>query len=143
MFDNDDEEMSYIITDIDKFVNETRKIVFGGFGHDDINDEENLEYDDFMSKLTEADYEELDKTLSQQECMAIVHSYVKPRKTKSGKIRYIITDQMFTNIIEDFNSRLVSNLLNELVKKGLIESSYDAEENDFIFWVPDHNKKPD
>lgn len=143
MFDDGDDDEAYVITDIDLFVNETRKIVFGGFGHQPEEDENDEEYGDFMDQLTEADYEELDKTLSQQECMAIVHSYVKPRKTKSGKLRYIITNQMFVNIIEDFNSRLVSNLLNELVKKGLIESSYDAEENDFIFWVADNNKKPD
>ncbi len=43
----------------------------------------------------------------------------------------------FYSIIEDFNARLVSNLLQQLVAKGLIESSYDEEENDFIFWVAD------
>lgn len=137
-----EDEESYVITDIDKFVNETRKIVFGGFGHDH-SDEEGKEYDDFMDQLTDADLEELDRTLTQKECITIVHSYVKPRKTKSGKIRYIISDQIFTNIIEDFNDRLVSNLLNELVQKGLVESSYDEEANDFIFWIADKDKKQD
>jgi hypothetical protein len=36
---------------------------------------------------------------------------------------------------------MVSNILNSLVNKGLVETAYDAEANDFIFWVSDENKK--
>lgn len=133
----DNSEMYYVITNIDKFVKETRKIVFGGFGQD--IDKENV--DDFISELSETDIEDLDKTLTQEECLAIVHTYIKPRKTKSGKIKYLMSDNVFTSIIEDFNSRLVSNLLQQLVSQGLIESSYSVEDNDFIFWVKDEHKE--
>lgn len=133
----DSDEMYYVITDINKFVLETRKIVFGGFGQD--IDKENV--DNFISELTDTDIEDLDNTLSQEECMAIVHTHVKPRKTKSGKIKYLMSDNVFNTIIEDFNSRLVSNLLQQLVSKGLIESSYSVEDNDFIFWVNDEHKE--
>ena len=39
------------------------------------------------------------------------------------------------------NSRMISNLLNGLVSKGLVESSYDSELNDFVFWIKDENKE--
>jgi len=133
----DSDEMYYVITDINKFVLETRKIVFGGFGQD--IDRENV--DNFISELTDTDIEDLDNTLSQEECMAIVHTHVEPRKTKSGKIKYLMSDKVFNTIIEDFNSRLVSNLLQQLASKGLIESSYSTEDNDFIFWVNDEHKE--
>lgn len=137
-YDEDDDEMVYVIKDIGEFVKETRKIVFASFGKEFSEKEE--EVDQFISELTDLDYEELDKTLSQNECINIVHHYVRPKvKTRRNKqyTRYYITDKIFTQIIEDFNSRLVSNLLTQLVNKGLIESSYDAEANDFIFWVKD------
>ena len=131
------DDMVYVITDIDKFVDETRKIVFGAFGKPDI-DQNSAE--DFIDKLTEIDEKELDSTLTHAECMAILHTHVNPRRTKKGNIKYLISEEVFSLIIEDFNSRLVSNLLSQLVKEGIIESSYDAEENDFIFWVKDENK---
>ena len=34
-----------------------------------------------------------------------------------------------------------SKILNGLVNKGLVETAYDSESNDFIFWVKDDNKK--
>ena len=132
MYEEDDGDMVYVVSDIDKFVDETRKIVFSGFGQDFDNENQ---IDDFISELSETDIEELDRTLSKEECVAIVHEYVKPGKTRRRKNKYIISEENFHSIIEDFNARLVSNLLQQLVAKGLIESSYDEEENDFIFWV--------
>ena len=135
MKENSD-EMYYVITDINKFVLETRKIVFGGFGQD--IDKENI--DNFISELTDTDIEDLDNTLSQEECIAIIHTHIKPRKTKSGKTKCLMSDNVFTTIIEDFNSRLISNLLQQLVSKGLIESSYSVEDNDFIFWLKEDHE---
>ena len=63
--------------------------------------------------------------------------------TKSGKTKYLMSDDVFTSIVEDFNSRLVSNLLQQLVSKGLIESSYSVEDNDFIFWLNDEHEEKD
>ena len=94
MKENSD-EMYYVITDINKFVLETRKIVFGGFGQD--IDKENI--DNFISELTDTDIEDLDNTLSQEECIAIIHTHIKHRKTKSGKTKYLMSDNVFTTII--------------------------------------------
>lgn len=133
MYEEDDGDMVYVVSDIDKFVDQTRKIVFGCFGEYDEITDENM--DDLISQLSETDIEELDRTLSHGECLTILHTHVEPKMTRRKKVKYIITQEKFNSIIEDFNSRLVSNLLQQLVAKGLIESSYDEEENDFIFWV--------
>lgn len=133
--EQDDDEYFYVIKDIDEFINHTRTIVFGAFGEDFESDEA---IDHLIDRLTEQDKKELDETLSKEECLAIVHDHVKPKTNRRGITKYIISDKQFETIIEAFNARLVSNLLTNLVQKGLIESAYDAEENDFIFWVPDN-----
>jgi hypothetical protein len=41
---------------------------------------------------------------------------------------------------------MVSNILTKLVSDGIIESAFDTEKNDFIFWVKeqdDQNSKPE
>ena len=32
---------------------------------------------------------------------------------------------------------MVSNMISNLVKKGLLESAFDEEKNDFVFWKKD------
>lgn len=140
--EENDDDMVYVISDIDKFINSTRTIVFGCFGEaDNVFDEETV--DDKIAKLSETDKDELDQTLSHAECLSIVHTHVLPKKTKKGQTKYIITESQFNDIIEDFNNRLVSNLLNSMVQKGMLETAYDSEENDFIFWVPSDEKQKD
>lgn len=132
------EENWFVIQDLDKFVESTRSIVFSGFGADSDDPEELMQ---MVSNLSEKDKEELNNTLTQSECLVIVKSFAKIQKNKrTGKTRYIINDDMLQEIVEAFNSRLVSNLLKQLVSKGLIESAYDEESNDFIFWVKDEDK---
>ena len=135
--DDDEGEMVYVIKDINKFVDETRKIVFGAFGEAS----EEMDIDDFIDQLSDTDIDELDKTLSHEECMAILHDKVTPRKNYNGELKYVISEEQFSEIIEDFNSRLVSNLLNELVSKGLLETGWSDEDQDFIFWLSEEGEK--
>jgi hypothetical protein len=37
--------------------------------------------------------------------------------------------------IESLNSRLVSNMLHKLSMEGFLESAFDSNLNDFVFWV--------
>ena len=37
--------------------------------------------------------------------------------------------------MEQLCERMVSNIIQSLVKKGLVETAFDNEKNDFIFWV--------
>jgi hypothetical protein len=43
-------------------------------------------------------------------------------------------------MLESFNDRMVSNILNKLVNDGYLESAFDEKSNDFIFWVVDKNE---
>jgi hypothetical protein len=43
---------------------------------------------------------------------------------------------------------MISNILNSLVNKGILDSAYDSDQNDFIFWVKEEddtksNQKPE
>jgi hypothetical protein len=79
--------------------------------------------------------EELNKVLTQQESMVIVKNLLKKQTNKhTNQIRYVLDEEIFLKIVEALNTRLVSNLLSSLVSKGLIESAYDHEINDFVFW---------
>ena len=74
----DDGDMVYVVSDIYKFVDQTRKIVFGCFGEQDEITDENM--DGLISQLSETDIEELDKTLSHEECMVILHTHVNQKQ---------------------------------------------------------------
>ena len=54
------------------------------------------------------------------------------------KERYIISTKNYLEMIESFNARMISNLLSHLVSQGFIESAFDTEANDFIFWMKDN-----
>lgn len=130
----------FIIDDLDKLVESTRVLVFDQFNktNEDMGDDITL----FMNELSIEEVEELDQVLSQQECLSIAKSLVKVqtnRKTK--KIRYVLNDKQYMEMIESFNSRMISNILHGLVKKGIVDSTYDPELNDFVFWLPDNDEK--
>jgi glucan phosphorylase len=135
----------FFISNFDEFVDHSRSLVFKFFG------EANQIADDSMTaslyKMTNKETEEMDQTLTHDEAAAIIKNYAKQqvnRKTK--KTRYCLTDKILQVIIEDLNSRMVSNILTKLVVDGVLDSAFDTEKNDFIFWVKeedDQNLKPE
>ena len=135
-------EGEYIVTDLDKFVQSVRQIVYAGFG-DSLSEIEGDEEIDMLFKFNPEEKQELDKILTQSECLLIIKPHLTKQKSKKGKIRYLINTEQFNAIVDDFNSRLVSNLLANLVNRGVIETAYDPEENDFIFWVKEDAEKKD
>lgn len=132
MYEENDGETIYTMRDPTEFVNQIRKLVFAGFGLKDV-DEKDLE-----SLIAEIDEKEMNKTISLEECKLIAMEYLKPKKIRR-KIKYYLTEEDFTNLVEAINARLVSNLITELVDKGELESAWDSEANDFIFWVKNKN----
>lgn len=138
----EDNESVYVIENLPVFVESVRKIVFSAFGSD-ISKEEDILFS-HLTDLDEADMAEMESVLSQQECLSISKSHVEFQKNKkTNKKRIVMTNENFNSFIEAINARLVSNLLASLVKKGLIESAYDPEENDFIFWTKKENDDDD
>jgi DNA-binding HxlR family transcriptional regulator len=124
----------FIISDLEEFTDKARSIVYNNFGQwsDDTNKSASID------DVAPDELEEFNKVLSHQESLLIVKQFVKKEKNKkTKKIRYILDDQIFEKIIHDLNNRMVSNILNSLVQKGLVESAFDEDANDFIFWTKD------
>ena len=50
----------------------------------------------------------------------------------------MLNDKIFTDIVSRLNDRMVSNIIVGLVQKGLVETAFDDESNDFVFWVKEN-----
>lgn len=131
----------FSINNLDEFTRSARVIVYNHFG----KWKEESELDNLIDDVAQEEKEDFDRILSQEESLLIVKEIAKKQAHKKTKeIRYMITDQMFMEIIDQLNNRMVSNVLQSLVNKGLVESSYDSNINDFVFWVKDENSnKPE
>lgn len=127
-FINDDSW--FIVQDLDGLINSSRILVFNNFG-------KNKSDTDLLSTtIDETEQDELDKLLSFEESAVIVKDLLKKQTNKTKKkIRYLLNDAIFLEIISSLNDRMVSNILGGLVKKGLVETAYDSESNDFVFWI--------
>lgn len=130
----------FIIDDISQFIESTRVLVFNAFGKTNETQLDELSF--FLSELPKEEIDELNQTLTQDECLSISKNFIrKELNKKTKKIRFVINTKKYMEMIESFNSRMISNMLNNLVNKGVLESAYDSEANDFIFWVKDNDKK--
>lgn len=128
----------FIINDIIEFTDKARAIVYNNFGAWTSDDQIDLMIDD----VAENERDEFDKILSPQESLIIVKERVKRQKSKkTNDIRYLLNEEIFASIVEALNDRMVSNIINSLVKKGLVESAFDSESNDFVFWVKQDDNK--
>ena len=126
----------FIVPDLDEFVYKVRTIVFNNFGNWNTDTEEIIDNIDVKPD----DQEEFDKLLSHSESLVIVKEFIKKeRHKKTKKIRYILNDKIFEDIVTKLNDRMVSNIMTSLVSKGLVESAFDDKINDFVFWVKDDN----
>jgi hypothetical protein len=131
---NNSDDIWFFITNFDEFVNHARSLVFKIFGESDSLTESDLH--GILSSVEFENQEELDRVLSFAECALIVKAKAKitvDHKTKKKK--YAINNSVLYEILEDMNSRMVSNILHKLVSDNLLDSAFDSEKNDFIFWV--------
>lgn len=128
----------FVIKNFSEFVEASRKLVFNNFGSK-LDDDSSVET--MLVDLSIEDQKELDIVLSYSESATIVKSFIKKQKNKKTKeSRYLVDEESYMLIITSLNDRLVSNVLNSLVNKGLVETAYDDKCNDFVFWVKDHDK---
>lgn len=125
----------YVVDDLDEFVLATRKLLFNNFGKSD--DKETSAIDDMLNISVE-EQNEFDTILTQEESIIIAKNILKKQSNnKTQEIRYLVNDKMYLQMIENLNSRMISNTLNGLVNKGVLESGFDTEQNDFVFWIKD------
>jgi hypothetical protein len=127
----ENEDLIYVMENKAEFINQVRRIVFAGFGLKDLKDTELSEL------IAEIDEKEMDSTISFAECEVIAEEYIEQKKFRR-KTKYFLSDKKFNQFVEAVNSRLVSNIITELVDIGQLDSAWDSEANDFIFWVPDN-----
>lgn len=132
----------YIVEDIDGFILSTRRLLFNNFGK---NDNESSGIDAMFKEIKKEEQEEFDSVLTQEESLIIAKGLMKKQKNKTtNHTRYVLTDEIYMQIIENMNDRMVSNILNSLVNRGLVEAAFDDEVNDFVFWVKnDEQEKPE
>ena len=128
----------FIINNLTDFTNKARAIVYNNFGVW----QDKSDIDVIIDDVVENEREEFDKILSHQESLVIVKENIKKERNKiTKKTRYVLNDEIFAEIVHKLNDRMVSNIINGLVKKGLVETAFDSEINDFIFWVKDDEDK--
>lgn len=128
----------YKIKDLSGFINHARELVFSSF--DKVNEISDDELTSTLSELAPKDKEELDRVLTYDECLVMAKNIIKIKiSKKTKKESYYVNDIILTKMLESFNSRMVSNILSKLVSDGLLDTAYDNDKNDFIFWVVDKN----
>jgi len=129
----------FIVDDVNKFVESTRVLVFNSFGKTNETELDDLSF--LLADLPNNEVDELNSSLSQEECMIISKEFIRQEYNKKTKdSRHIISNKKYMEMIESFNSRMISNMLNHLVNKGLLETAYDVDSNDFVFWIKEEKE---
>ena len=125
------------IVDVKEFVNNTRVLTYNLFeglydGMEAFNvNEVSYEYSD----LTDEEKDELDSLLTYEECVTISEEYIVKKEEQ-----YTINEDRYLDMIEGFNQRLISNMVQKLARDGTLEIAFDDEKNDFVFWVNRNGK---
>lgn len=126
----------YNITNIDQFVEASRVLVYHNFGKQgDMVDTSIM----VVADLSHEEQIEIDRVLNQTEAMSMSKDFL----TESGDEdnQYKISEKNYLRFLDSLTGRLVSNMLNKMVSQGLLESAFDDEANDFVFWVKDEETK--
>lgn len=130
----------FIINNIHEFTDRVRGLVYNNFG----KWSENSLLDEIIDSVAEEEIEDFNRILSHDESVLIILDIVKKQTNKYTKeIRYVISEKTFINIVEKLNHRMVSNIMQSLANKGLVETAFDSDIGDFIFWVEDEQEKPE
>lgn len=127
----------FVINNLEEFINTTRSLVFNNFG------KSNESYiDPLMEQVSEEELDEFNSILSYDESLSIAKEILKTQiNKKTLEKRYLVSDSSYMTLVESLNARMVGNILNNLVNKGLVETAFDEESNDFIFWCVDNEEQ--
>lgn len=135
------------IVNLEKLVNFSRRVVFHNFDerNNDLDDQSFIEK---INKIEQIDDPEMDTVLPFEESKNIFQELIKKKiGKKTKKIKYFIKESDYDEALSQLNQRMVSNIVKGLVAKGLLESAYDSEKNDFVFWMKtandDNKEKPE
>ena len=112
------------IQDLDVFIDKIRKISFDKFIEINKSFESEEEY---WMKLKDP---KIDSIITINETKNIVMSLIE-----EYNFGYRCSQDNLYKIIEELNSRMISNSLSNLVNSGVLESAFDDKLNDFVFWI--------
>jgi hypothetical protein len=127
---------TYVIENLDQFINFARTMVFQSFGRPNSIDIEDIE------DPTEEEQKRLDHLLSYNESLLIAKQVLKQERNKKTKeLRYFMTSEIYSEFLQNLNSRLVSNILNSLANRGLIETCFDDTKDDWVFYIADQDNE--
>lgn len=137
----------FTIIDLEAFVDSTRVLVYELFGNESKGkgkDENIAKTNTDYKKLTKIEQEEINECLTYQESLLISKDFLKERVNKKlNQKKYLISEKSYLSFLESLNARLVSNMLSKMVKQDLLDSAFDEESNDFIFWLKEENDEKD
>jgi len=140
MYDEDENEErdGYLeISNVDKLVNFSRRLIYYNFD-DESEKLSDADFFDKVQKIKKEDIPELDKYLPFEEAKSIMKSLIVKRRHKKTKIpKMFMKESDYDEVLVQLNQRMVSNIIRGLVNKGVVDSAFDNERNDFIFWVKD------
>lgn len=123
------------IVNLDKLVDFSRKVIFYNFGEEN-NDLSDKDFLKKIEKIETQDSKEMHKLLPHDEVKNILSSLTFKKRNKNTKqVALFIKEMDYDEALIQINQRMVSNIVKGLVAKGLIESAYDSDKNDFVFWV--------
>lgn len=111
----------YSILNIDNFIKKIRKFSFDKFIEINNSNDENI-----IKLNTKND---VDFLITIEETKNIIMPMIKINKQG-----YKISEKKIYKIVEKLNSRMISNSLSNMVSEGILESAFDSELNDFVFW---------
>ena len=124
----------YVIKDLGQFAVYIRKISLHKFF------ETNTVVDDEFSSSFLKEKENIkndDEIISIKEVENIIFSLAR----ENNEEELLLNDKILYNIIEAINERIVTNLLNILASKDIVESAFDEKVNDFVFWIKEENDR--
>jgi len=124
-----DEEFEnvYQITNLLEFLDASRVWLYTMFGGLNPSESMDMKYVDL--KVDEK--QEIDKVLNIKEVINIAQEYIKFNEHDGI---WLITEDRYEELLIELNARMTSNLLASMVSSGILESAYDSEINDFVFW---------
>jgi len=118
--------MEYFINDLSRFIEASRVLVYSLFGSD--SDTSNIVLS--MKNLSKEQKQEINSCLTQKEAGIIAIEFLI--KSQEG---YSISETSYNKFLDSLMSRLTSNLLAKMVSQGELETAFDDESGEFIFWT--------
>ena len=123
------------IVNLDKLVNFSRKVVYANLG-EEYSDTSDANFLKLVENMPKDQMSELDNLLSMPEAKAIFKPFVKRKRNKKTlTVKVIMLESDYDNVLRQLAERMISNIVRNLVKKGLVESAFDEDKNDFVFWI--------